>query len=104
MELPPIDIESFAKELEEIQAQELEIIGKGDIHHVRNIDYLTRALFFIGVAGSVWFINPISAFLISLAKTARWTIIAHHVSHRGFDRIENVPKRYSSNYFVPFFD
>ena len=100
MELSPIDIESFARELDDIHAKELHRINETDVNHMKRVDVMTRVLFVIGVIGSIWFINPIAAFLISLAKTARWTIIAHHVSHRGLDRIEGIPNRYSSVHFA----
>ncbi len=44
--------------------------------------------------------NPISAGLIALGISTRWTIVAHHTSHRGLDRIEGVPVAETSKGFA----
>jgi fatty acid desaturase len=44
--------------------------------------------------------NPISAFLISQGNVCRWTIVMHHISHRGLDRVPGVPERYTSRRFA----
>jgi fatty acid desaturase len=51
--------------------------------------------------GTAWIApNLFSAFLISQGNVARWTIVAHHVSHRGFDRVPGAPERFRSRTFA----
>jgi fatty acid desaturase len=50
---------------------------------------------------TAWIIpNPISAYLISQGNFTRWTTVAHHVLHRGYDKIEGIPERYTSKGFA----
>ena len=41
---------------------------------------------------SAWLLpNPVSAGLIALGDSARWTIVAHHTLHRALDRLPDTP-------------
>jgi fatty acid desaturase len=44
--------------------------------------------------------NPISAAAIALGNTVKWSVVAHHVSHKGFDAIPNVPAQHTSKGFA----
>lgn len=59
--------------------------------------------------GTAWiFPNPISALLISQGSFTRWTQVAHPVVHKGYDKLEDVSKNYTSKKFAQgwrrFFD
>ena len=54
----------------------------------------------VGFATSWLLPNPFSAALISQGIFTRWTMVAHSVSHRAYDRIPEVPRRYTSRAFA----
>ena len=43
--------------------------------------------------------NPISMALLSLGRGTRWMLM-HHIGHRGYDRVPNVPAKYTSKVFA----
>lgn len=50
---------------------------------------------------TAWIIpNPISAWLISLGNLNRWANMAHPILHGGYDKIDGVPGRYTSEGFA----
>jgi hypothetical protein len=52
-----------------------------------------RACTLVGY-GTAWIApNPLSAIAMALGNSARWTMIAHHVMHRGYDRVPGTPAR-----------
>jgi fatty acid desaturase len=43
--------------------------------------------------------NPFTAVALSLGQNTRW-LLAHHITHRGYDRIPGIPARYTSRGFA----
>ena len=95
-----LDYRAFGKELKEIR-RDLDAKGsETDFKHLRKIERWGRLCTLVGYA-TAWMVpNPISAFLISQGNFTRWTMVAHHVTHRGYDKTPNVPRRYTSKYFA----
>ena len=95
-----IDRDQIAKELDEIRDEVLNDLGEKDFEHLKKIERWGRTCSAVGY-GTAWIIpNPISAYLISQGNVTRWTTIAHHVLHRAYDRIEGIPKNYTSKGFA----
>jgi len=44
--------------------------------------------------------NPVSALAIGVGTYGRWAVVAHHVSHRGLDRVPGRPERYRRSVFA----
>ncbi len=85
--MPGLDYRAFAADLDAIRADLEREAGPADVAHMRRLARWGRTATALGY-GTAWLApNPISAFLIALGSTARWTIVAHHTSHRGLDRI-----------------
>lgn len=99
--LPEIDYKAFASALNEIKKEAIKNIGEEDLKHLQKIETWGHLCTLLGYSTS-WIIpNPISAFLISQGNVTRWTTITHHVSHKGYDKVPNIPDRYKSkNYAV----
>lgn len=98
--LAALDLAGFKKELEALRQEAEASEGIEDFLHLKKIEGWGRLCAFLGWI-TAWIVpNPITAFLIAQGKTTRWAIIAHHVMHKGFDRIEGVPKRYTSRGFA----
>ena len=91
-----IDIEGFTKKLIEIRNKIERDLGEEDFEHFRKVERWGKVSSALGFASGALIPNPLSAALISIGKTTRWTIAAHHILHNGYDRIDNVPKRYKS--------
>lgn len=98
--LPQLDYEAFARDLDKIRADAVASIGPEDLAHLRKLERWGRACELAGYATAWIAPNPVSAALISLGSTARWTIVTHHVSHGGMDRVPDAPLRYTSRGFA----
>ncbi|MEQ1635768.1 MAG: fatty acid desaturase [Methylococcales bacterium] len=95
-----VDRAQLAKDLDAIQRDLLSETTQGDFEHLKKIELWGRLCTLVGY-GTAWIIpNPISAYLISQGNFTRWTTIAHHVLHRGYDRVPGIPKRYTSKAFA----
>lgn len=98
--LAHIDYQAFAAELDQLVAKARQQMGEADLHHLRKIERWGRLSSLLGYLTAWMCPNPVSAWLISQGSMARWAMVTHHVSHRGYDRIPGVPKRYHSKYFA----
>ncbi len=95
-----VDREQLAKDVDAIQRDILSKTTIDDFHHLKKIERWGRICTGLGYA-TAWIIpNPISAYLISQGNFTRWTTVAHHVLHRGYDKIEGIPKHYTSKGFA----
>jgi len=95
-----IDREQFAKDMDNIRKEVFSDMGMEDFQHLKKIERWGRICSLIGY-GTAWIIpNPISAYFISQGNMTRWTTIAHHVTHRAYDKIEGIPKHYTSKGFA----
>ncbi len=95
-----VDREQLAKDLDEIYQDVLARMGEDDFKHLKKMERWGRVCSLLGY-GTAWIIpNPISALLISQGSFTRWTHLTHPIVHKGYDKIENVPKSYTSIKFA----
>jgi fatty acid desaturase len=87
----------FCAGLEAIRGEVVE--GPQDLRHLQKIERWGRIATLLGVATCFLAPNPLSALLLALGRTTRW-LVMHHVSHGGYDRVPNVPPRYTSAVFA----
>ncbi len=97
--LAAIDAAGFARELKLLRAEIDANIGEEDFRHLKKIEWWGRICSILGYATAPIFPNPLSAFLISQGNTARWTIMMHHIGHKGYDKV-SCPERYKSTGFA----
>lgn len=98
--MPDLDYAAFARDLDAVRA-EVEPAAAPLAHaHMRKQALVGRISTILGYATSWIAPNPISAGLIALGISTRWTIVAHHTSHRGLDRIDGVPAAETSKAFA----
>ena len=95
--------DQFVVEIEAIR-QELETnAGEEDLRHLRKIQ-IQGWLFGIAGLATAWIIpNLLSAILISQYRFTAWTMSAHHILHKGYDRIpgnktSNTSKRFAAGW------
>lgn len=74
--------------------------GEADRGHLFKIVRWGRACTLLGWATAWIAPNPVSAAAMSLGIFARWTMVAHHVCHRGYDKVPEVPARLRSKAFA----
>ena len=96
-----INREQLASDLNAIHQQAMaEADPVDDLRHLRKMERWGRICTWIGY-GTAWiFPNPISALLISQGIFTRWAVVTHPVSHGGYDKIPDVPDRYTSKGFA----
>jgi fatty acid desaturase len=98
--LEPQDLALFVRDLDALKKEIESQIGPEDLAHLRKLERWARVSSALGLA-SAWIApNPISAVLMALGNTARWAIVMHHVGHKGYDRVPDVPDRYTSRRFA----
>lgn len=73
-------------------------VGARDVAHLVRMERWGRACTVLGYATAWLTPNPISALLIALGRTNRFSL-GHQILHGGYDRIPGVPKRYTSAVF-----
>jgi len=98
-DLGRIDVAGFREGVDRIRAEAHAAIGAADYRHLRRIEWYGRVATGLGYA-TAWVIpNPFSAFCLSLGQFTRW-LLAHHILHRGYDRVPGIPHRYTSQGFA----
>jgi hypothetical protein len=79
------DVDALGARMRAEQADPVE--GAAHLAHVRAIEAAAAAMYAVGVATMP--LPPYSAvpwLCLSTATFARWTMVAHHVSHGGYER------------------
>jgi len=98
-ELGELDLAGFSAAIDRLKAEAHTNIGPADFTHLKRIERYGRLATLLGYA-TAWIIpNPLSAFLLSLGQFTRW-LLAHHILHRGYDRVPGIPRRYTSQVFA----
>jgi fatty acid desaturase len=77
---------SLKEDVEKLQKELVSLQGSEDINHIHHIIYITNICMFFGIA-TLWlpwyYVFP--SILLSTGICARWTMIAHHTCHGGYD-------------------
>ncbi|MDX2010030.1 MAG: fatty acid desaturase [Myxococcaceae bacterium] len=95
-----VDLEGFERELRALRSEAVSALGPDDVAHLKKLERWGLWCTAAGYATAWVFPNPLSMALLSLGSTSRWTIVAHHVLHKGLDRIEAAPARLTSKGFA----
>ena len=95
-----IDMEAFTADVDALRQKALGALSTADYIHLLRMRRWVRWTSVIGWMTSGLLPNPLSVLLMSTANFARWTAVAHHILHRGYDRIGGVPLRHTSKGFA----
>lgn len=90
------DFEALAEDLTQLKDRYLDDPNAEDFAHLKKMERWVKRLTRLGYATAWIAPNPISAGLLSAGTFGRWAVLSHHISHKAFDRIPNIPKRYTS--------
>lgn len=93
------DRKAFATELTALRKEISSSLGEDDLRHLRKMERWTWLSTIAGYATAWIAPNPFSVFFMSLGTFARWTSIAHPISHRGYDKVPGVAPRHTSKLF-----
>lgn len=99
-QFPDVDFQALGRELQEIRRELDANRSDADFQHLRKIERWGRLCCWLGFATAWIAPNPVSAFLISQGNFTRWTMLTHHVTHRGYDKTPGIPPRYTSKRFA----
>lgn len=95
-----IDIDALESDLNALRDRLKAEVGADDLSHLKKMVRWGHVATVLGY-GTAWIApNPISALLISTAIFGRWAVIAHHVIHRGYDKVPDAPERLTSKVFA----
>lgn len=100
-DLKQVDLDELARELKLIATQvraETADDPDADIAHLKKIERWGKVCTTLGYA-TAWIVpNPLSGMLISQGLLTRW-LLMHHISHRGYDKVPGIEKKYTSKLF-----
>lgn len=97
---PSIDLSALERDLNALRDRLRAEVGPADREHLEKMMGWIRRCQIAGY-GTAWIApNPISPLLMSAALFARWAMVAHHVLHRGYDKVPDMPKRWTSKGFA----
>ncbi len=95
-----VDQKALAKDIDLIK----EKIGKPtqeDLNHLKKVEWWGRFSALLGYSVAWIFpLNILGAFLISLGNISRWANVAHPVMHGAYDKVPNIPERYTRKGFA----
>lgn len=83
--LESFDFVGFSKEIralgKELETQQ----GDQDVAHLNKIIFWSNSCAAIGLLSMGFYVNIVSILCLSLYTVTRWTIVAHHVCHGGYE-------------------
>lgn len=96
-----LDYDKFREEVHELGNRLADNQGEEDTKHLNKMIRWSNACGLIGMA-TMWMrpINPISIMGLSLWSMSRWTMIAHHTCHGGYNRQDDGTGRFTSKGFA----
>lgn len=97
---PSIDLSAFARDVDALRAELEAGLGERDLAHFRKMERWGKLASTLGYATAWIAPNPVSSLLLALGSSARWTIVMHHVSHKGLDAVPGAPERLRSKVFA----
>jgi fatty acid desaturase/ferredoxin len=97
------DYPGFVRALKALGAQARSEIGRSDLRHLQKTILLNRLLLVLGLGLAVigqWSWLVIAAACIAISRTMNWAIVAHHVSHGGYEQVPGIAERFCSHRFA----
>ncbi|NOQ65418.1 MAG: fatty acid desaturase [Methyloprofundus sp.] len=95
-----VDREALAADLDALYKEAQANTDEQDFKHLKKMERWGIACSCLGY-GTAWMApNPISALLISQGSFTRWTQMTHPIVHKGYDKLEGVPEKYTSKKFA----
>lgn len=93
------DLDAFLAEIDALREEIDASLGREDIEHLQKIERIGRICTGLGLLTCWVAPNPLSAAFLSVGRSTRW-LLMHHIGHRGYDKVPDVPKKYTSKIFA----
>lgn len=93
--LAKFDFPAFAKEIKELGKKLEKEQGPADVAHLNRMIAWSNTFAAIGLSTMGLGVNPITIICLSLYTFSRWTMIAHHVCHGGYEKCHPNKSRWS---------
>jgi len=110
-----VDKEQLEKDIDAIK-ETMEPVGEEDFQHLLKMERWGRIATFSGYGlilllaiieaisgvGSLlfWTVGIVAAILISTGNVARWANVTHPILHGAYDKVPNIPERYTRKHFA----
>jgi len=83
-----LDLAGFRNEIRDLGNRLEKQQGEADVKHIKKICFMANTCAAVGLA-SMWMNpNPITVMALSLWTFSRWTTIAHHTCHGGYNKAD----------------
>eukprot|EP00536_Pseudo-nitzschia_multiseries_P016342 jgi/Psemu1/263574/estExt_Genewise1Plus.C_10800014 len=93
--LATFDFEKFSKEIKDLGKKLESEQGPADVAHLNKMIGWSNTFAAIGLLTMGFGVNPITIICLSLYTFSRWTMIAHHVCHGGYEKCHPNRNRWS---------
>ena len=93
--LSKFDYESFSREIRDLGKRLEAEQGPADVAHLNKMIMWSNSFAVIGLFTMGLGVNPISIIGLSLYTFSRWTMIAHHTCHGGYEKCHPDKSRWS---------
>ena len=90
-------LDAFFVELDALEAEIRDGLGEDDLAHLHRISRWGRTCTAAGWATAWMGPNLLSASLLAMGRSARWSMVAHHSIHGGYDRLDE-PRYHRKNF------
>ena len=84
--IPKFDLKSFTEEIRELGEKLEREQGDDDVRHLNKIVGWSNMCALIGMITMGLCVNPVAIIALSTWTFSRWTMIAHHTCHGGYDK------------------
>jgi hypothetical protein len=89
------DFEGFSKEIRALGKKLESEQGPADVAHLNKIVMWSNCLAAVGLLTMGFGVNPVSIACLSLYTFSRWTMVAHHTCHGGYEKCHPNKERWS---------
>lgn len=94
-----VDVDAFLADLQVLRETVQASLGPEDVAHLRKIERIGRFSSALGYATAWLGPNPVSMVGLAFGRSTRW-LLMHHIGHRGYDKVPEIPARYTSRVFA----
>jgi len=107
-----VDKEQLERDINAIK-ENMDPVGEADFQHLLKLERWGRMFTFGGyglmlvmaiagiISGAVfWILAVVAAVLIGIGNVTRWADVVHPVLHGAYDKVPNVPERYTKKVFA----
>lgn len=92
------DLDEFVRRLKEMGTEFRRSAGPEDIAHLVMVERSGRGMAVAGWLTAGLRVNPVSVALLAGGQMSQW-LLMHHISHKAYDNVEGVPRRFTSVVF-----